>query len=300
MRSYRGGDNVLAEVSMRTILVNLEISPVLDSALQCALLVAKRFGSYIEGLHMRPGQPDIIAAGADGFVAAAPDLVASFEREARDRAERARSAFEAFMAQHDLPRATGLVPGSGICADWRIEVTSGHGAIGSLGRVFDLVVMGRPVAESVAPSMAALETALFESGRPLLIAPPTPPASMGEHVLVAWNCSTETARTVSFAMPLLAVAKQITVLTVQRGTVPGPSAAELARNLQRHGLMVDWREVAPGELSIGEAILREAKHCGADLIIKGAYTQSRLRQMIFGGATSHILAAAELPVVMAN
>ena len=90
---------------MRTILVNLEVSPVLDSALQCALLVAQRFGSYIEGLHMRPGQPDIIAAGADGFVAAAPDLVASFEREARERAERARDPFEAFMAAQRRCRA---------------------------------------------------------------------------------------------------------------------------------------------------------------------------------------------------
>ena len=101
-------------------------------------------------------------------------------------------------------------------------------------------------------------------------------------------------------MPMLQLAKRITVLTVQRGTVPGPSAAELARNLQRHGLEVEWREVAPGERSVGDAILYEAQTCGADLILKGAYTQSRLRQMIFGGATSQILAAAELPVVMAN
>jgi nucleotide-binding universal stress UspA family protein len=288
------------EVCMRTILVNLEVSPVLDSALQCALLVGRRFGSYIEGLHMRPGQPDIIAAGADGFVAAAPDLVASFEREARERAERARTRFEEFMTSNGLPRATGLPPGSGLCADWRIEVSSGHGAIGSTGRVFDLIVMGRPLPDAVAPSMAALETALFESGRLLLIAPPTAPAGMGEHVLVAWNCSTETARTVGFAMPLLQMAQRITVLTVQRGTVPGPSAAELARNLERHGLSVEWREVPPGDASTGEAILREAKNCGADLIVKGAYTQSRLRQMIFGGATSHILASADLPVVMAN
>jgi nucleotide-binding universal stress UspA family protein len=288
------------EDSMRTILVNLEISPILDSALQCALLVGQRFGSYIEGLHMCPGQPDIIAAGADGFVAAAPDLVASFEREARERAERARITFEQFMAQHGLPRAAGLPAGSGVSADWRIEVTSGHGAIGSLGRVFDVVVMGRPLADSVAPSMAALETALFESGRPLLIAPPKAPQIMGEHVLIAWNCSTETARTVAFAMPLLALAKRITVLTVQRGTVPGPSAAELARNLQRHGLSVEWREVPTVDHSTGEAILRECRSCGADLLVKGAYTQSRLRQMIFGGATSHILAEADLPVVMAN
>ena len=50
----------------------------------------------------------------------------------------------------------------------------------------------------------------------------------------------------------------------------------------------------------GEAILAEAKAQGADLLVKGAYTQSRLRQMIFGGATSHILGAAELPVFFAH
>jgi nucleotide-binding universal stress UspA family protein len=285
---------------MRTILVNLEISPVLDSVLDSALLVARRFGSYLEGLHMRPGQPDIIAAGADGFVAAAPDLVASFEREARERADRARQLFEEFMTRHELPRATGLPAGAGICADWRIESSSGHAAIGSLGRVFDLIVLGRPLKDSVAPSMAALETALFEAGRPLLIAAPRPPQVIGENIAIGWNCSTETARTVAFAMPLLLQAKRITVITVQRGTVPGPSAAELARNLQRHGLAVEWREVPPGHRSVGEALLAEARAVEADLLIKGAYTQSRLRQMIFGGATSHILAEAELPVLMAN
>lgn len=285
---------------MRTILVNLEISPVLESALECALLVARRFNSYVEGLHMRPGQPDIIAAGADGFVAAAPDLVASFEREARERAERAREAFETFMARHDLPHAAGQAPGSGVCADWRIESSSGHAAIGGIGRVFDLVVLGRPLRDAVSPSMAALETALFESGRPLLIAPPTPPRTLGRNILIAWNCSTETARTVAFVMPLLAQAERITVITVQKGTVPGPSAAQLARNLQRHGLTVEWRELAASNRGPGETVLDQARELGADLLIKGAYTQSRLRQLIFGGVTSHILAEAELPVVMAH
>jgi nucleotide-binding universal stress UspA family protein len=286
---------------MRTILVNLEISPVLDSALECALLAAKRFGSYVEGLHMRPGQPDIIAAGADGFVAAAPDLVASFEREARERAERARDAFEAFMDRHGLPHAAAQPAGDGVRADWRVEGSSGHAAIGGIGRVFDLIVVGRPLKDAVAPSMAALETALFESGRPLLIAPPTPPQVLGEDIVIAWNCSTETARTVAFVMPFLVRAKRVTVLTVQKGTVPGPSAAELARNLQRHGLAaVDWREVPCTDRTPGETVLRQARELGADLLVKGAYTQSRLRQLIFGGVTSHILAEAELPVLMAH
>ena len=54
-----------------------------------------------------------------------------------------------------------------------------------------------------------------------------------------------------------------------------------------------------------EVRIREDMPCGAaelgcDLIVKGAYTQSRLRQMIFGGTTRHILTNANLPVLMAH
>lgn len=284
---------------MKTVLAHLEISPVLDSVLQCAWLVAQRFGSHLEGLHLRPGQPDVIAAGADGFVAAAPDLIAGFERESRDRAEKARTLFEAFMADHGLARpASGT---GGPSADWRVETSTGPSVLGSWGRVFDLVVLGRPLADAIAPSMAALETALFETGRPLLIAPPAAPAALGETVVIAWNGSTETARTVAFSMPFILAAKRVVVLSVQKGMVPGPSAAEMAHNLRRHGVEAEWKDV-PGSdgRAAGEAMLGEARHLGADLLVKGAYTQSRLRQMIFGGATSHILAHAELPVLMAN
>ena len=146
---------------------------------------------------------------------------ASSARRASGRSARATPSRSSWP-RNGLQRATGLPAGGGVCADWRIEVTSGHGAIGSIGRVFDLLVVGRPLADSVAPSMAALETALFESGRPLLIAPPTKPTIIGDNILIAWNCSTETARTVAFAMPLLTQAKHITVVSVQRETVPGP------------------------------------------------------------------------------
>jgi nucleotide-binding universal stress UspA family protein len=283
---------------VKTILVHLEISPLLESVLECAFLVGRRFDSYIEGLHMRPGQPDVIAAGADGFVAAAPDLVAGFEREAKERAERARRAFEEFVARHGLER-----PGEGVAglsADWRIELSSGPAAIGSLGRVFDLIVVGRPVRDSITPSMAALESALFESGRPILVSPPDPPSTIGERMVIAWNGSTETARTVGLGMRFLKRTGKVTVLTIERGSVPGPSAAELALNLRRHGIDAEWKEVPAGDRSVGQAILEESRALGADLLIKGAYTQSRLRQMIFGGATSHILAEADLPVFMAN
>ena len=282
---------------MKTILVHLEISPLLESVLESAHLAARRFDSYIEALHIRPGQPDVIAAGADGFVAAAPDLVAGFEREAKERSERARRAFEEFATRHGLTRPVdGKVS---LSADWRIETSSGPAAIGSVGRVFDLLVVGRPVRDSITPSMAALESALFEAGRPVLVAPPKAPAVMGERIVIAWNGSTETARTVAFGMAFLKRAR-VTVLSIDTGNVPGPSAAEMALNLRRHGIDADWKEEAAHGRKTGAAMLEEATLLGADLLIKGAYTQSRLRQMIFGGATSHILAEAEMPILMAN
>jgi nucleotide-binding universal stress UspA family protein len=59
-------------------------------------------------------------------------------------------------------------------------------------------------------------------------------------------------------------------------------------------LLSGWLEMT------GEAVLAHAKALGCDLLIKGAYTQSRLRQMIFGGTTRYILSNAELPVLMAH
>jgi nucleotide-binding universal stress UspA family protein len=73
----------------------------------------------------------------------------------------------------------------------------------------------------------------------------------------------------------------------------------LAESLARHGINVE-AVTKPNARSPGEAVLDQSGKLGCDLLIKGAYTQSRLRQMIFGGATAHILARATIPVLMAN
>jgi nucleotide-binding universal stress UspA family protein len=119
--------------------------------------------------------------------------------------------------------------------------------------------------------------------------------------LIAWNGSTEQARATTFAMPFLQHAASVTVLTVKGGTgVAGPMGAQLCRYLQLNGVPANSHTVDLDGRSTGEAILATANSLGCDLLIKGAYTQSRLRQMIFGGATRHILAHAALPVLMAH
>src|SRR5260370_16522340 len=93
------------------------------------------------------------------------------------------------------------------------------------------MVRGKPGRRG--PGLPPLEAALFESGRPVLIAPPLPQPRMGTTVMIAWNCSTEQARTTAFAMPILKRANRVIVLTVAGGAaVLGPTGEQLCRYLQ--------------------------------------------------------------------
>src|SRR5690606_33028430 len=134
----------------------------------------------------------------------------------------------------------------------------------------------------------------------ILIAPPHPPAQLGRDILIAWNGSTETARTIGFAMALLQQARRAIVLSVEGSGVPGPSGEDVARYLRRNGIACEIRSVAPSGRSAGKAFLDEAVNGRCCLLIKGAFTQSRIRQMIFGGATRQIIAETTLPVFMAH
>jgi nucleotide-binding universal stress UspA family protein len=278
---------------MKTILVPTEKSDLMTSTLETALLFAKQVGGYIEGFALRAAISDFVAA--DLIVA---DAWAVAETRDAELAKEARALFDSFMSAHGVPLATTSQdrPSYG----WTEADSARDAFVGSYGRVFDIIVFGRPGSYPAGASMAAVEAALFESGRPILIAPPTAPTRLGDNVVVAWNRSTETARCVALAMPLLYSAKKVTVLMVTGGMVPGPDGDQLALHLRRNGIAADSVTVDPGNKNSGEVFLEKAAELGCDLLIKGAYTQSRLRQMIFGGATSHILAKTTVPVFMAH
>jgi nucleotide-binding universal stress UspA family protein len=101
-------------------------------------------------------------------------------------------------------------------------------------------------------------------------------------------------------MPFLARARRVVVLTVKGATVEGPSGEEIAAMLRLHGVAATALTHEDERRPPGATILAQARALGADLLVKGAYTQSRIRQLIFGGPTQHILEHADLPVLMAH
>jgi nucleotide-binding universal stress UspA family protein len=280
--------------SILAVVADGNAAPVLNTA----LAVARRFKSHIVALHAVTTEYAVVFGGEMGF-SISSEVDRTLEREGQERRDQARRIFREVMADQKISVGTAATDDDAPTAQWHEAEGRQNAVVGALGRVFDLIVVEQP-AKLASLTEATLEDALFESGRPVLMAPARLPTTIGATVVVAWNGSTETARTVAFAMPFLTQAGDVQVVSVEGGMTPGPSAEDLARSLARNGMPVSWRHVPANGRTPGEIFLTEAENAGADLLIKGAYTQSRLRQMIFGGATRHIIMEARMPVLLAH
>jgi nucleotide-binding universal stress UspA family protein len=271
-------------------------TPVLEASMK----TARRFDSHIVGLHSLTTEYAVVFGGEMGF-SISSEVDRTLEREGHERRDQARRLFRDFMSARGVPIDAIPPEHNGPSASWREEDGRQNAVVGLIGRVFDLILVEQP--EKLASiAEATLEDALFESGRPVLMVPSNPPPAMGEVIAVAWNGSTETALTVALGMPFLKQARHVAIVAVgpQHMPEPGPEGEELARTLERHGIDVSLRTAVGRQKPQGESFLKEALAAGADMLFKGAYTQSRIRQMIFGGATRHIIMEANLPVLMAR
>src|SRR5262249_4009050 len=140
-----------------------------------------------------------------------------------------------FMREHQVPPAQGAT--GTLSFGWLDQAPEGDGFVGNYGRVFDLTVLGRPGTETTGLHRRAIESAMFESGRPVLLAPPVAPATIATNIMIHWNGSTEQSSATAFAMPLIRQADRVTVLEVAGGQgVPGPTAVQLVANLKRNGI----------------------------------------------------------------
>ena len=296
---------------MKTILVPIEHVGVSSNVLELALMVAHRFGSYIEGFCSRRPLSELLKGVRESTYRSSSRIERIYETE-RQRAEDARQLFKTFMRERNIPWRDGTNPTDQPTAGWGGPEAEGNEAVAEHARLFDLTVVENDthtlhtiLSDSdrlmdFRSGIPVLHSVLFDSGRPILISPPTLPETLGKTIVIAWNCSLEAARTMSFALPLLQSASKVILITVDTGIVAGPSGHEALLHLQRNGIEATSMEVQRGKRSVGEAILETAAEASADLLVKSAYTHSRARQFIFGGGTSHILAEAQLPVLMAH
>jgi nucleotide-binding universal stress UspA family protein len=185
----------------------------------------------------------------------------------------------------------------GPAASWRTAEGERGALLADAARGADLAVAGG------APDGTGIVEALtVASGVPVLMLPEEPPADVGSRrVLVAWNGRREAVRAVHDAMPFLRRAATsgrdggVTLLAV--GEAAAASLGGAAAMLARHGIAAESANVEGSDGAAGEILLAEASRRGADLLVMGAYGHARLRELVLGGATRHVLRRATLPVL---
>jgi nucleotide-binding universal stress UspA family protein len=283
-------------MTYRVLLVPQFGDSVEANALDLAQGLAQRFRSHICGLHVR-WPIDMPIGGMMEPALVTPGLVDELERAAGERARAARERFDAWRQRHAIPTAASPARTDQASCEWREQEGAIDVAVAAAGRVADLVVLGREARTPDHASDLALEGALFHSGRPVLVVPG--PSALPETVLLAWNDSAQAVRAVAAAEPLLAAARKIVVFV----------AAEHGREafaVDALTAWLGWRGLgAPTIVSASEGdpavrLLEAAEQHKAGLVVMGAYTHSRLRHLVFGGVTTHMLRHSSIPLLMAH
>jgi len=282
-------------MTYKTLLVVLDENARSHERLAMAATLAERYEAHLVGLYAAVGREQ---GRFDQFNADAPlfrPIYEDIETRIREQAEAMRATFEDVVDRRSLS------------AEWR--TASGHPAdqVVRHGRYADLIILGQiDPGDPWSPLLHPLphEVALT-AGRPVLVVPYVGHfEQVGRRVLIGWDASREASRAVNDALPLLASASVVTVMTVdaeqarsRHGELPG---ADIALFLARHDVKANVQSTVSAGVDVGNVLLSRASDLEADLLVMGAYGHARVRELLLGGATRTVLASTPVPVLMSH
>ncbi|KXF77233.1 universal stress protein [Paramesorhizobium deserti] len=257
----------------------IELKRITDAA---ALVAAKTDRAHIIGIYAIPSP--VVYADPNGFVDAT--VFEAHEARHKENATKLRNLFETEMRRQDLSHEFRIV-----------RSNTGAASDGILQSAFraDLIIAGQPDPDDPDTSSDTTEVLVFDSGRPVLLVPYalTMPSDIAK-IVVAFNGKREAARAAFDALPLLVAAKSVEIVWVDPPETDEEDSdmagAALAEALDRHGVKVTVNHLASQGLSTQETIRQHILTNGVDLLVMGAYSHSRLRELVFGGVTRAILA----------
>lgn len=275
---------------LKDIVVNLTPNRLLDPASDYAISLASQFGAHLTGLAfaLEPAIPASAMGGIAGDVI--DNAIAEAERHAKDAIARFEAAAKKSGVLSEKRAITALL-------------ADAANRFGQIARHFDLSLVMQPDPDNNSGNDLFVESALFGSGRPVVVVPYIQKESVKlDHIVCCWDGSATAARAIGDAMPLLAKAKTVELLIVtdgseRRGEEVG---ADMATHLARHKLSVTLQRITSANIDVGNAILSYAADRAADFLVMGGYGHSRWREFLLGGATRQILSSMTVPTLMSH
>jgi nucleotide-binding universal stress UspA family protein len=291
-------------MNIRTILVGISGGAASNGAMELACRLALRFGAHLEGLHVKTDPRESLALSDGGIgMPISGDFFERLQADADAEAAEAKEAFQSAISRNGVARAAGPSGEAGAestaSAAWREETGIGPELLARRARFFDLAILGRSDRIDRQPHSDAEEKTILFSGRPVRLASVEAPADIGGSIVIGWNGSPEVVRAMAAALPFLATARSILLVTI--GGKHQGSAASALQYLSWRGIDAKHLHApALAGVAAGEHLLTSARDAGADLLVMGAYAQAPWREYLFGGVTHDVTRVSSLSLLMTH
>ncbi|POF62560.1 hypothetical protein KMAL_18540 [Novacetimonas maltaceti] len=291
---------------IRKILLPLSGAENAGSALGIGVMFAQRFNAHLAGLHVGSDWQEVSPMAGEGLSGAmVQEMIAAALHESAGHLKEVRHAFHSFIEDAGLPlvaprSALSTIPMDRPSASFTAMAGNMYTVVAHQARMSDIVIVRNTGASGQVSSSDALHATLFDSGRCVVVAPIERPVSVGRRICIAWNGTTEAATALRHALPWIVEAEEVRILYSRSYQRLGPEARHVRHYLDIHGVDTTMHEFHAEGRSVGAALLEAYHDFNADMMVMGAYSHSRLRQMILGGVTRHVLENGKLSVFMSR
>ncbi|MFZ1991732.1 MAG: universal stress protein [Alphaproteobacteria bacterium] len=287
---------------MRRISLVLDGSARDNQSVQATMALALRLGAQVEALFIRPSVGEILARFGDSIASSiSGDIIEQILKDADEFAGKAKLNLE------DAARANGLTvfkrPSRLSAPGVSFEVIQGPplAALDAAADLSDLVVFGEPDHVAPTPLTEQIEYMMLTLRRPVLVARGEVAERLGDRVVVAFDGRHEACTALLRTVPILAAARSVEILHVCEHEGHDVGRADRAlRYLGQNGINASAVEAELSNKEVGVRLLELAKMSKADLIVMGGFGRSRMRELILGGATRHMMHHAQIPVLFAH
>jgi nucleotide-binding universal stress UspA family protein len=280
-------------MAIKDVLVQVDGSKTAAARFAAAIDLAQTHGAHLTGLCLAVEPP--VPATILGMIP--PDLLTNQKQAVLEQAETATAQFRVAVEAAGVRGESRIVQVLELDA---VDVFIQH------ARHADLAILSQADPEEMsALGRQFAADFLMGSGRPVIVIPYIGPApTLGQRVLVAWDGGREATRAVNDSLPLLKRAHMVTVLSVNPDVSSDAGrrdpGADISLHLARHGVKVTAARTVARETSTSDVILADIADNGIDLLVMGAYGHSRLRELVLGGVTRHLLDHMTVPVLMSH
>jgi nucleotide-binding universal stress UspA family protein len=288
-------------MSINTIVTPMTGGRADGPALDAALALAGPTNAHIQAvfLHRDPNHIALPQVG-EGMTAGMIDtLIEAAERQVQTDRAAAHASYDEWRRAHGINEIQTPALTNGISTQLTEIQGEMSSSLAKTGRMADVVCMVQPGDNDDAELSNLLTAALLETGKMVYLAPNGKKSAPIKSVAIAWNGSREAARAVALAMPILESAETVTVLAGTSDYLTPAEVNSFIASLQWHGVNAKPRIFTMSGDQAGR-LQAEAMDAGAQVLVLGAYSHSRMREFVFGGVTDDIITAANMPVLMAH